>query len=163
MSPSRRDRSEGGPGPPSWPPVYQATWTGVPAAAMPAALASASDSGNRLSAEPWIRRVGAVTRSRTEAGLRSSSIRRTSPSRGGSSPRAKKARHTSGDHLPHACPPPPSNPAPNSDPTQNCLSAPSPDPEAPVREAARSFQVMRATTASRRGSVPARSRARAPP
>ena len=53
--------------------MYQATRTGVPLAAMARALASASDSGNKLSAPPWINRVGAVTRSSTPAGLDSRS------------------------------------------------------------------------------------------
>ncbi len=59
--------------PPSWPPPYQTTLTGVPCAAIPRALASASDSGNSESASPWTSRVGAVIRSSTVAGLDSCS------------------------------------------------------------------------------------------
>ena len=64
-----RSWSDCGPAPPSWPPVNQATRTGVPCAAMPFAFASASESGNSESASPCTSRVGAVIRSRIEAGL----------------------------------------------------------------------------------------------
>ncbi len=68
--PRVRSRSRPASGaPPSWPPPYQTRRTGVPAAAIPRALASASRSGNSVSASPCSSSVGAVTRSSTRAGL----------------------------------------------------------------------------------------------
>jgi hypothetical protein len=55
--------------PPSWPSPSQTSRTGVPAAAIARALASASESGNSESYSPWISRVGAVIRLSTRAGL----------------------------------------------------------------------------------------------
>jgi hypothetical protein len=59
-------RSEAGE---SCPPAYQTTLTGVPLAAMPRALASASPSPKRESWVPCTSSVGAVIRSSTVAGL----------------------------------------------------------------------------------------------
>ncbi len=57
------------PTPPSWPPLNQTTFTGVPFAAIPRAFASASLSGNSESASPWMSRVGAEIRFSTLEGL----------------------------------------------------------------------------------------------
>ena len=57
----------------SWPPANQTTFTGVPFAAMPRALASAWPRPNSESWVPWISRVGASIRSSTPAGLLRSS------------------------------------------------------------------------------------------
>ena len=54
--------------PPSWPPANQATFTGVPVAAIWRALASAWSRPNRVSCSPCTSRVGAVIRSVTLAG-----------------------------------------------------------------------------------------------
>ena len=54
---------------PSWPPDRQMTCTGVRLAAIPLALASASESGNRESCSPWISSVGAAMCVSTLAGL----------------------------------------------------------------------------------------------
>jgi hypothetical protein len=53
----------------SCPPGRQTTDTGVPCAAMPRALASASPSGKRESCSPCVSSVGAVILSMTVAGL----------------------------------------------------------------------------------------------
>ena len=55
---------------PSWPPDRQITLTGVPWAAIPRALASASVSGNSESCSPWMSSVGAVIEARTLARAR---------------------------------------------------------------------------------------------
>ena len=55
--------------PPSCPPERQMTLTGVPVAAIPRALASASPSGNKESCWPCDSRVGAVIRFKIDFGL----------------------------------------------------------------------------------------------
>ena len=55
--------------PVSCPPRRHSTDTGVPCAAMPRALASASLSGNSESCSPWVSSVGASMRLSTPAGL----------------------------------------------------------------------------------------------
>ena len=57
------------PPPVSCPPVRQSTDTGVPCAAMPRALASASLKGKSESCSPWVSRVGAAMRFNTLTGL----------------------------------------------------------------------------------------------
>src|SRR6266511_837808 len=106
--------------PASCPPPDQYTLTGVPVAAMPRALASASDSGNSVSVSPWTSRVGAVIRSSTGAGL----DRRSNLSRAGVGRPVRAvsayARQSPRVKVPHGLnapgEPPPSGPVPWSVP-----------------------------------------------
>nr|BFE67445.1 hypothetical protein GCM10020092_007460 [Actinoplanes digitatis] len=170
-----------GPEPPSWPPVNQATRTGVPVAAMPRALASASDSGKRVSTAPWMSSVGALTRSMTEAGLerRSSAVvassgvpvvaifRYAAQTSAAKRPQAGSAPYGRGAAAgPPGKPPADDEPLPKNSPAQLFLNTPG-----AVTAAAdcgknarpRSFQVINGTIASTRGSWAASSSASAPP
>ncbi len=138
----------------SWPPVYQTIFTGVPLAAMPRAFASASVSGKSVSASPWMSSVGAVIRSRTDAGLDRSSRAAVS---GESRPvvaASAYAAHTSGRNRPQtgfvtpsgnspAVAPAPSwaariaagssaLPEAKNSPAQSCLNTPSGDDGLPA-------------------------------
>ena len=59
----------------SCPPERQSTFTGVPLAAMPLALASAWASGNSEASSPWLSRGGAVILASTVDGLEAVEVR----------------------------------------------------------------------------------------
>ena len=158
--------------------MNQATRTGVPVAAMPRALASASDSGKRVSTAPWMSSVGALIRSSTVAGLE----RRSSASEAASGVPLvaidRYAAQTSAAKRPQAGLMPGGNvstraasgsvaaaPLPKNSPAQPFLKTPVASVCAPCGRNARprSFQVINGTIASTRVSCAASSRASAPP
>ncbi len=135
--------------------MNQATRTGVPLAAMPLALASASASGNSESASPWMSSVGARIRSSTVDG-----VERCSRSTAAWSPRPVAAidwyaRQTSGAKRPQVGSAAPPADSPKKVPAQPFLNTPSTGwpPSALGRKSrARSFQVICGTIASTRWS-----------
>jgi hypothetical protein len=150
--------------------VNQATRTGVPVAAMPRALASASDSGKRVSTAPWTSSAGALIRSRTPAGLERCNSAVAAASGVPVVAIFRYAAQTSAANRPHAGSVPGAGcraekSPPKKRPAQLFLNTPGGSTAADCgkKDRPRSFQVIIGTIASTRRSCAASSSASAPP